>query len=137
VPTLTELPQWTIRTAGHEVTFVPAPAGRGRRPPAAPRVWAGRGLALHEDDLPPFAKALGEVMKLPAYWSARAGATSRAADDEAAWPAPRHDPGDGFVHFTGPCGRPGSLPAGSFVLDLADVRVLRIRVSAYLHERRR
>ena len=136
MPTLTELPQWTIHTAGHEVTFVPAPAGRDRRPPAVPRVQAGRGLALHEDDLPPFAKALGEVMKLPAYWSARARVPSHTAGGEAAWPAPRHDPGDGFVHFTGPCRLPESFPAGSFALDLADVRVLRIRVSAYLHQRR-
>jgi hypothetical protein len=136
VPTLTELPQWIIRTAGHDVTFVPAPGGRDRRPPAEPRVWAGRGLALHEDDLPPFAKALGKVMKLPAYWSARARATPGTDGGEAAWPEPRRDPGDGFVHFTGPCRLPESLPAGSFVLDLADVRVLRIRVSAYLHRRR-
>lgn len=134
--TLTEVPRWTIRTAGDRATFTHVPAGGDRRP-AAPRVWGGRGLALHEDDLPAFAKALGEVMKLPTYWTARARAGRLALDGEPAWSAPRHDPADGFVYVTGPCDpphtEPGYRPAGSFTLDLADVRALRVRIAAYLH----
>ncbi|SFW79219.1 hypothetical protein [Amycolatopsis australiensis] len=116
MPTLTELPHWTIRTSGDEVTFVPVTA----------RVRTGGGLALHEDDVPGFAKALGEVMKLPAYWHARARSTSR----EPVWSAPRHD--EGFVRVAGPCRPEADRPGRSFTFALADVRELRVRIAAYL-----
>ncbi|WP_410671581.1 hypothetical protein [Amycolatopsis sp. cmx-4-68] len=131
MPTLTELPQWTIRTSGDEVTFTHVPAERGSG--GGPRVWSGRGLGLREGDLPAFGKALGEVMKLPAYWRARA----RSARPEADWSPPRRDPGDGFVYVTGPCrlarDHAGYEPVASFTLELADVRGLRVRIAAHLH----
>jgi hypothetical protein len=129
VPTLTELPQWTIRTSGDQATFTYVPEGR------PPRPAGGRGLALHEDDLPGFAKALGEVMKLPTYWTARARAGRLTLDGEPAWSDPRHDPEDGFVHVAGPCHPPRPGSGGSFTVDLADIRALRVRIAAYLHQR--
>ncbi|MEU4251421.1 hypothetical protein AB0F15_28805 [Amycolatopsis sp. NPDC026612] len=139
MPTLTELPQWTIRTSGDQATFTHVAAGRDRDPAATPRVWGGRGLALPEEDLPAFAKALGEVMKLPTYWTARARAGRLTLDGDPAWSEPRHDPQDGFVYVSGPCdprhAEPGYRPAGSFTLDLADIRALRVRIAAYLHQR--
>lgn len=132
MPTLTELPHWTIHTSGGEVTF----ARRDREVRATPRVWDGHGLALHQDDLPGFAKALGEIMKLPAYWRARARS---ASGGERLWSAPR--PGaDGFVYVTGPCRRTGDdsgyRPAESFTFDLTAVRDLRVRIAAHLQARR-
>ncbi|GAB3158164.1 hypothetical protein GCM10027258_68830 [Amycolatopsis stemonae] len=126
MPTLTELPPWTIRTSGGEVTFTHAVARDGVAP--------GSDLALHPHDVRGFAKALGEVMKLPAYWRARA----RSARPEPVWSAPRHNADDGYVHVTGPCRpaerKPGARPAGSFTLDLVDVRELRVRIAAYLQQ---
>ncbi|WP_410645550.1 hypothetical protein [Amycolatopsis sp. lyj-346] len=130
MPTLTELPQWTIRTSGEQATFTHVPAGR---PPGTPRV-AG-GLALREEDLPGFAKALGEVMKLPTYWTARARAGRLTLDGEPVWSEPRYDPEDGFVHVWGPCDPPEPEPGGSFTVALADIRALRVRIAAYLHRR--
>jgi hypothetical protein len=134
VPTLTELPQWTIRTSGDEVTFTHVRREPGRD--GGPRVWSGRGLGLREGDLPAFGKALGEVMKLPAYWRARV----RPAGAGSGWSEPRHDPGDGFVYVTGPCrlarDHAGYEPVESFTLDLADVRDLRVRIAAHLHRLR-
>jgi len=131
VPTLTELPRWTIRTSGDQATFTQVPAGRTQ----PPRVREGRGLALPEEDLPGFAKALGEVMKLPTYWTARARAGRLTHDGEPAWSEPRHDPQDGFVHVSGPCHPPQPEPGGSFTVELADIRALRVRIAAYLHQR--
>ncbi|MFJ7214970.1 hypothetical protein [Amycolatopsis sp. NPDC098790] len=135
MPTLTELPCWTIRTSGDEVTFTHVAAPRERQVHDAPRVWGGRGLALHEHDVEAFAKALGEVMKLPAYWRARAG---RGAPGESVWSEPRHDPDDGFVYINGPCrsvgDHAGYRPTGEFTFDLAAVRELRVRFAAYLHD---
>lgn len=122
MPTLTELPQWTIRTADAQVTFTPVAQAGG------PRVADGRGFALHADALPGFAKALGEVMKLPAYWQARARSARPGLDGEALWSEPRRDAVDGFVHVDGPCH--GSAEA--FTLDLVDVRELRVRIAAHL-----
>ncbi|MDS0135309.1 MULTISPECIES: hypothetical protein [unclassified Amycolatopsis] len=124
MPTLTELPRWTIRTSGDQATFTPT--GHEAGAPGMPR-----GLVLREEDLPGFAKALGEVMKLPTYWTARARAGRLALDGEPAWSAPRRDPVDGFVHVDGPCHGSGD----SFTVDLADVRALRVRIAAYLHQR--
>lgn len=132
MPTLTELPQWTIRTSGDQATFTHVPAGRG---PAAPRGSAGRGLALREEDLPGFAKALGEVMKLPTYWTARARAGRLTLEGEPTWSEPRHEPADGYVYVSGPCEPPRPEPGGSFTVHLADVRALRVRIAAYLHQR--
>ncbi|MFB9689029.1 hypothetical protein [Amycolatopsis plumensis] len=123
--TLTELPRWTIRTSGDQATFTHVPGS------PAPRVMGGRGLALHEEDLPGFAKALGEVMKLPTYWTARARAGRLTLDGEPAWSEPRRGPADGFVHVDGPCHGSG----GSFTVGLADIRALRVRIAAYLHQR--
>ncbi|WP_206788995.1 hypothetical protein [Amycolatopsis sp. MtRt-6] len=128
MPTLTELPQWTIRTSGDQATFTHVAA----ETPAAARVRDGRGLALREEDLPGFAKALGEVMKLPTYWTARARAGRLTLDGDPAWSEPRRDPDDGLVHVAGPCDPP---EAGSFTVALADIRALRVRIAAYLHRR--
>ena len=130
MPTLTELPQWTIRTSGDQATFTPA-----GRDPGTPRVPGGRGLVLREEDLPGFAKALGEVMKLPTYWTARARAGRLTLDGEPAWSEPRHDPEGGVVHVAGPCHPPRPGSGGSFTVDLADIRALRVRIAAYLHQR--
>ncbi|KDN19163.1 hypothetical protein [Amycolatopsis rifamycinica] len=130
MPTLTELPRWTIRTSGDQATFTYVPAGGD---PVAPPVRGGRGLALREADLPGFAKALGEVMKLPTYWTARARAGRLSLDGDPAWSEPRLDPADGFVHVAGPCDPPEA--GGSFTVALADVRALRVRIAAYLHRR--
>ncbi|WP_410614165.1 hypothetical protein [Amycolatopsis sp. lyj-109] len=130
MPTLTELPRWTIRTSGDQATFTPVPESRGLE---APRVRGG--LALREEDLPGFAKALGEVMKLPTYWTARARAGRLSLDGDPTWSEPRHDPEDGFVHVAGPCDPPRPEPGGSFTVHLADIRALRVRIAAYLHQR--
>ncbi|GHG12448.1 MULTISPECIES: hypothetical protein [Amycolatopsis] len=122
--TLTELPHWTIRTSGDQATFTPA-----RHDPGAPQV--PQRLVLREEDLPGFAKALGEVMKLPTYWTARARAGRLTLDGEPAWSEPRRGPADGFVHVDGPCHGSG----GSFTVGLADIRALRVRIAAYLHQR--
>ncbi|WP_410571244.1 hypothetical protein [Amycolatopsis sp. cmx-4-61] len=128
--TLTELPQWTIRTAGDRATFTHVSAD-----PGTPRTRSEPGLVLREADLPAFAKALGEVMKLPTYWTARARAGRPVLDGDPGWSEPRHDPEDGFVHVSGPCDPPRPEPGGSFTVDLADVRGLRVRIAAYLHQR--
>ncbi len=125
MPTLTELPQWTIRTSGDQATFTPVGHDPGT-------LGVPRGLALREENLPGFAKALGEVMKLPTYWTARARAGRPALGGEPAWSEPRPDPAGGFVHVDGPCHAPSG---GSFTVDLADVRALRVRIAAYLHRR--
>ncbi|WP_326949075.1 hypothetical protein OG439_09920 [Amycolatopsis sp. NBC_01307] len=128
--TTTETPHWTIGTAGDIATFT-----RVRPAPGGPRVWSGRGLALPEADLPTFGKALGEVMKLPVYWSARARAEDRSAGEQDVWSAPRHDPDDGFVHIAGPCHLPAEQPEAAFTLSLVHVRGLRVRIAAYLRDR--
>ncbi|WP_410588245.1 hypothetical protein [Amycolatopsis sp. lyj-23] len=130
--TLTELPHWTIRTSGDQATFTHVAAVRDA---GTPRRRSEPGLTLREEDLPGFAKALGEVMKLPTYWTARARAGRLTLDGDSAWSEPRHDPEDGFVHVAGPCDPPRPEPGGSFTVELADVRGLRVRIAAYLHHR--
>jgi hypothetical protein len=130
VATTTETSHWTIGTSGDTATFT-----RLRPAPAGPRVWSGRGLAMPEADLPTLGKALGEVMKLPVYWSARARAEDRAAGERDVWSAPRHDPADGFVHIAGPCHLPAEHPGAAFALSLVHVRGLRVRIAAYLRDR--
>ncbi|MEU0794148.1 hypothetical protein ABZ342_29120 [Amycolatopsis sp. NPDC005961] len=137
MPTLTELPQWTVCASGDEATFTHVVTRRDRRRHYAPRVWDDRGLALHEDDLPGLAKALGEVMKLPVYWLAR----SRRRDvldagDAVVWSVPRFEADDEFVYIAGPCRTDqraaGYRPVSAFVVDLVQLRGLRIRIAAYL-----
>ncbi|WP_328452026.1 hypothetical protein [Amycolatopsis sp. NBC_00438] len=60
-------------------------------------------MAMAEGDLPAFDKALGEVMKLPVYWLARARCRDTDAGDPALWSQPRYDPEDEFVYLNGPC----------------------------------
>ena len=128
--TTTETPHWTIGASGDTATFT-----RVTPAPADPRVWSGRGFAMPEADLPALGKALGEVMKQPVYWSARARAADRSAGDETVWSTPQHDPDDGFVHIAGPCRLPEEHPGATFTLDLVHVRGLRVRIAAYLRDR--
>lgn len=99
MPTLTTISKWTI-SASDDVAHI------SHTPVAeywAPRVWSGRGLAIAETELADFQKAVGEVMKLPVYWLARARCPSREAGDATTWSEPRHDPDDEFVYLSGPC----------------------------------
>ncbi|WP_410597437.1 hypothetical protein [Amycolatopsis sp. lyj-23] len=116
---------WTIATSGDTAALTHAAAGYW-----APRTWSGRGVAIAEVDLPAFEKGLGEVLKLPVYWLARA-----RRGDAAVWSPPRYDPDDEFVYLTGPCRTdtpdPGYRPASTFDIDLVHLRGLRIRIAAY------
>ncbi|MFF1612346.1 hypothetical protein ACFVYA_31610 [Amycolatopsis sp. NPDC058278] len=129
--TITTVANWTITAAGDTASFTHASAGAYW----APRVWSGRGLAIAEGDLAAFDKALGEVMKLPVYWLARARRRDANAGEPAVWSQPRYDPEDEFVYLSGPCrtGQPtaGYRPASTFVIDLVHLRGLRIRIAAY------
>ncbi|MGW3961046.1 hypothetical protein ACWED2_14600 [Amycolatopsis sp. NPDC005003] len=131
MPTLTTVADWTITASGDTATFAHA-AGGGRW---APRVWSGRGLAIAEADLPALDKVLGEVLKLPVYWLARARRGDSAAGEAAVWSSPRYDPADEFVYLTGPCRTDapasGYRSASTFAIDLVHLRGLRIRVAAY------
>lgn len=128
MPTLTTVADWTITSSGDTATFVHAGGGSW-----APRVWSGRALAIAEADLAAFDKALGEVMKLPVYWLARARRADAAAGDPVVWSEPRYDAE--FVHLSGPCRTAeavaGYRPAPTFVIDLVHLRGLRIRIAAY------
>lgn len=131
MPTLTTVADWTITASGDTATFTHATDGGHW----APRVWSGRGLAIAEGDLAAFDKALGEVLKLPVYWLARARRGDSAAGEAAVWSPPRYDPADEFVYLTGPCRTAapasGYRPAPAFDIDLVHLRGLRIRVAAY------
>lgn len=128
--------RWTVEVSEDVAIFSGAPqvedhtAARG-----LPRVWPGFGLGLPEDELTGFLAALAEVMKTHAYWHAR---SSRPAgpDETDGWSVPRLDDEDGFVYLNGPAGkrngRAGFSPASVFTLELADIRGLRIRLTAYL-----
>ncbi|WP_326565429.1 hypothetical protein VSH64_26645 [Amycolatopsis rhabdoformis] len=121
---------WSVLVGEAEVVF-----GRVLRPgegePELPRVWAGRGLGLRDEDVPPFVGALGEVMGTPQFWQARGAGRG----SEQIWSVPLTR--NGFTYVTGPCGRwnntVGHRPTETFAVALADVRGLRIRLAAHLH----
>ncbi|MEA5360899.1 hypothetical protein VA596_15230 [Amycolatopsis sp., V23-08] len=131
MPTLTTVADWTITASGDTATFTHASTGGYW----APRVWSGRGLAMAEAELAAFDKALGEVLKLPVYWLARARRADSGAGDATVWSEPRYEADDEFVYITGPCRTvepaAGYRPAPTFAVDLVHLRGLRIRVAAY------
>ncbi|MEV6823887.1 hypothetical protein [Amycolatopsis sp. NPDC051102] len=131
MPTLTTVAGWTVTASGDTATFTHAAAGGYW----APRVWSGRGLAIAEADLAALDKVLGEVLKLPVYWLARARRGDSAAGEAAVWSPPRYDPADEFVYLTGPCRADdpatGYRPVSTFAVDLVHLRGLRIRIAAY------
>jgi hypothetical protein len=93
------------------------------------------GSGVPEGDLAALEKALGEVLKLPVYWLARARRRDIAAGEAAVWSEPRYDADDEFVYLTGPCRTdlpaPGYRPAAEFAIDLVHLRGLRLRLAAY------
>ncbi|MCR6487372.1 hypothetical protein M8542_31535 [Amycolatopsis sp. OK19-0408] len=127
MPTLTTVADWTITASGDTATFTHASTAW------APQVWSGHGLAIAEADLAAFGKALGEVLKLPVYWLARARRHDTAAGEPGIWSVPRRD-SDDFVYIDGPCRTdepaPGYRPASTFTIDLVHLRGLRIRIAA-------
>lgn len=131
MPTLTTVADWTITASGDTASFAHA-SNDGYW---APRVWSGRGLAMTECDLAAFDKGLGEVMKLPVYWLARARLQDTTAGDATIWSPPRFDPDDEFVYLGGPCrtgeAAAGYRPAPAFAINLVHLRGLRIRIAAY------
>lgn len=118
MPTRTTVADWTITASGDTATFTHASA--------TPRVWPGRGLAIAEADLPALDKVLGEVMKLPVYWLARARRDA-GAGDAAVWSEPRYDPEEESVHLAGPC----RADEAGFAIDLVHLRGLRIRIASF------
>ncbi|GAB3158963.1 hypothetical protein GCM10027258_71310 [Amycolatopsis stemonae] len=132
MPTLTTVADWTIIASGDTASVTHAATGDYW----SPRVWSGHGLAMAESDLAAFDKVLGEVLKLPVYWLARARRGDSKAGDATVWSAPRLDPDDDFVYLTGPCRTdepaPGYRPVSTFAVDLVHLRGLRIRIAAYL-----
>ncbi|WP_290061902.1 hypothetical protein [Amycolatopsis solani] len=115
MPTLTTVADWTIVASGDTATVSHAAAS-----------WSPRGLAIAEADLAAFDKALGEVMKLPVYWLARA--RRDAEEGEAAvWSVPRYDPDAELVHLAGPC----RADEAGFAVDLVHLRGLRIRIASF------
>jgi hypothetical protein len=138
--TTTPVPRsrWTITQASDAVTFHWT-SGRSRTEACdLPRVWDGRGLAVPAADLPGFAEALQEVLKLPMVPRARAGSHDRETGDSFAWSRVHHDPEDDFLYITGPCGprssTPGYRPTATFAIALPQVPGLRLRIAAYLRE---
>jgi hypothetical protein len=132
--------RWTVEVAGETASFRCAPSVEDHTAVCAlPRVWAGRGIGLPEYDLSGFTAVVAEVMKTHAYWAARSRGDGRGIAEQ--WSMPRRDDDDGFVYVTGPAGHPngdaGYRPASVFTLALADVRGLRIRLSAYLESKQR
>lgn len=128
---------WTVEVGTRHATFFgTSHVDDHTAARALPRVWSGRGLGVHENDLPGLRTALAEVMKTTNYWRAR---SERFADpDQPAlveWSPPARDAEDGFLYFAGPAdpasGLPGYRPVQCFTLALPDVRSLRIRVTAY------
>ncbi|GAA4523740.1 hypothetical protein [Amycolatopsis samaneae] len=132
---------WLAEVAGNAATFRRAPEADEAHPEyRLPRVWSGHGLAMPEADLPGFAVALSEVMKLPDYWIARAELPAPRPDDADLWSDPWYDVDDEFVYISGPCGQagaaPGYRPGRAFAIALPHLRGLRIRVAAYLRAHR-
>jgi hypothetical protein len=131
--------RWTVEVSEEGATFSGAPRVEDHTAARAlPRVWAGRGLGLPDDEVPGLASALREVMNTHAYWTARHrhGGTQEGRGGADDWSVPRRDDDDGFVYITGPCGHwngdAGYRPAAAFTLWLPDVRGLRIRLVGYL-----
>ena len=129
--------RWTVRIDGTEAVFSCAPLVEDHTAARAlPRVWAGRGLGVPDVDLPGLIAALGELMKAPAYWRSRTPGGHRPGATMT-WAQPQRDPEDAFVYVTGPCGHDtggaGYRPVYSFTIDLASVRDLRIRLTAFRH----
>jgi hypothetical protein len=124
--------EWAAEIQDDEVVFRFSPPAED--PNAAvelPRVWPGRGLGVLESSLPGLRAALAEVMRVPAYWRGCA-----VTEPGPGWQEPRPDAEDGFVYLAGPAGR-GGASAGyravsCFTVAVADIRDLRIRVTAYL-----
>ncbi|MFD5095741.1 hypothetical protein ACFWMR_34420 [Amycolatopsis thailandensis] len=131
MPTLTTVADWTI-TASEDTALFAHAVGDGYW---APRVWNGRGFGIAAADLAAFDKALGEIMKLPLYWQARARRGDSGAGDPAIWSEPRYEPDDDFVYVNGPCrsagSTPGYRPVSTFDIDLVHLRGLRVRIAAY------
>ncbi|WP_328647310.1 hypothetical protein OHS58_05130 [Amycolatopsis sp. NBC_00348] len=127
-----ESARWTRLCVGGSVTFGHLVGDDYR----TPRVWSGRGLGLPEADLGGFAVQLAKVMKLGAYWAARAECPDRRAGDATRWSPGRYDDEDAFVYFAGPCTHGDRLsgyhPAAAFTIALPYVRGLRIRLAGYL-----
>ncbi|MEV0070554.1 MULTISPECIES: hypothetical protein [unclassified Amycolatopsis] len=123
---------WSVHVGDTEVVF-----GRTLRPGEGeadlPRVWAGRGLGLRDEDVPAFVAALGEVMATSQFWHARGSGAGRGSEQIWSVPLTRN----GFTYVTGPCGRwnntAGHRPVETVSVALADVRGLRIRLAAHLH----
>jgi hypothetical protein len=131
--------RWTAEVSAGDATFRGAPQVEDHTAARAlPRVWAGRGLGLPEDELPGFTSALAEVMKTQPYWLAQARLRESAVGRPDTWSLPRRDDDDEFVYLAGPAGRAtgdaGYRPATVFSLALTDIRGLRIRLTAYLKE---
>jgi hypothetical protein len=129
--------RWTVRVDVTEAVFSCAPLVEDHTAARAlPRVWAGRGLGVPDVDLSGLIASLGEVMKTPAYWRSRPSGGHRPGA-AATWSQPRRDAEEEFVYLTGPCGHDtgtaGYRPDYSFSIDLASVRELRIRLTAYRH----
>ncbi|MFB9690310.1 hypothetical protein [Amycolatopsis plumensis] len=122
---------WTMTASGDTASFTHASVGGYW----APRVWSGHGLAMAVGDLPAFEKVLGELMKQPIYWLARARRRDVGAGEAAVWLEPRYDAEDEIVYLGGPCRAEGAAagyrPASAFVIDLVHLRGLRIRIAAY------
>ncbi|OXM44851.1 hypothetical protein [Amycolatopsis alba] len=131
MPTLTTVADWTI-TASEDFARFTYHLGDGYW---APRVWNGRGLGIAAADLATFDRALGETLRLPLYWRARAGRGDSSAGDREVWSEPWYEPDDDFVYISGPCRSAGHAlgyrPVPAFDIDLVHLRGLRIRVAAY------
>ncbi|WP_432850582.1 hypothetical protein ACQPXB_21605 [Amycolatopsis sp. CA-161197] len=131
-----ELRRWTVEVGETDARFTWTPLQVGHTAAnTVPRAWDGHGLGVPAHDVPVLNSALKEIMKTPAFWQAYRSAGRGAAQ---VWSEPHTDPDDGFVYVTGPCGLPsevvGYRPVSSFTLDLADLRGLRIRLAAHLHD---
>jgi hypothetical protein len=129
--------RWTVQVDPAEAIFSCAPLVEDHTAARAlPRVWAGRGLGVADEDAAGLVAALGEVMKTPFYWQARSPARHRPGVGRV-WSLPRRDPEDGFVYLSGPCGQndgtAGYRPVYTFTIALPAVRDLRIRLTAYRH----
>ncbi|QYN26447.1 hypothetical protein K1T34_42350 [Amycolatopsis sp. DSM 110486] len=129
---------WAVTMTAEDAIFTCA-AGDDSEAWSLPRVWPGRGLGLPSAEVPAFTAAVGEVMKTPLYWRARFARPERA--HAQAWAAPKVDAEDDFTYVSGPCGRDdqavGYQPVARVVIALADLRGLRVRLAAHLHERSR
>jgi hypothetical protein len=131
--------RWTVELTETDALFSYAALAEGQVTPVAlPRVWPGRGLGLPAHELAGFVAALVEIMKTPRFWHAWHLLGSRASrGGELVWAMAFYDPDDEFVYVGGPCGRRDDSvdyhAVHTFSVALADVRALRIRLTAYLH----